>query len=150
MSTTNNANPTKRYSSSINLEKELSKKLYSSASRPHKFQQGRNPITQCGIPEQETNLPSDSHPRGPARGEFSQKGQGSFKFGSSQESVPFTPAVKRADCMPINRNPITQDHPSLAPPCPRQDRAQYAKVRDSTVFSSVSECDLLHSPRQNQ
>jgi len=95
----------------------------------------------------ETELPSDVKPRGPAKGAFSTKGQGSFKFDGPEVVSERASLSKRAECAPVNRNPITQDHPSLTPHIYTQPRPQYSKVRDSTMFSQ-SEISLS-KPRQN-
>ena len=139
----------KRASSSLNLEKEVSKKLFTQKSRNDPQRTERDPITQNGISEKDIELPSEIKPRGPAKGLFSVKGQGSFKFDSLPFSSSFTPTNKRAECIPINRNPITQDHPSLNPTKCAPNKEKYSKVRDSTVFNSYSEVNIA-KPRKNQ
>lgn len=132
---------------SIGLERELGKMLFT--ERPVQKRTERNPITQSGILDKESENPSDSRPRGPARGEFSQQGQESFKFDFMKDTQPWSPSVKKSECTPVNRNPITQDHPSLAPVFYTQGREKYSKVRDSTVFSESSE-QVLVKTRSNQ
>lgn len=139
--------PATRKMNSLNLEREIAKKLFTSSSK-NTLRVERDPITQRGIPLLETELPSDVKPRGPARGAFSTKGQGSFKFDGPEVVFERATLSKRAECAPANRNPITQDHPSLTPHNYTQPRPQYSKVRDSTLFSQ-SEISL-NKPRQNQ
>lgn len=136
-----------RKMNSLNLEREITKKLFTESSK-NALRSERNPITQKGISLLETELPSEAKPRGPARGAYSTKGQGSFKFDGPENQIERLPLSKRAECAPVNRNPITQDHPSLAPHNYTQSRPQYSKVRDSTLFSQ-SEISLA-KPRQNQ
>jgi hypothetical protein len=118
----------------LNLEREISKKLFD-GPKGKTSRTERDPITQSGISLKETEFPSDAKPRGLARGAYSTKGNGSFKFDSEARVVTTANAGKRAECIPVNRNPITQDHPSLAPQNYSKNREQYSKVRDSTVFS---------------
>ena len=125
----------KKASTSINLEREINKKLYSSNTRKIINRNERDPITQFGISDKETELPSDSKPRGPAKGVFSLKGQGSFNF-EKKVDVLCSPSTKRSEFVPPDRNPITQDHPSLEPTVKKRSDDKYSKVRDSTVFSS--------------
>ncbi|OMJ67899.1 hypothetical protein SteCoe_34823 [Stentor coeruleus] len=142
--------PETRPSNGLNLQREINKKLFSETHKTAPSRNDRDPITQAGIHDRESELPSDTKPRGPARGEYSEKGQGSFRF-EPPSNVYVSPVGlnKRAECAPVNRNPITQDHPSLAPPNPTRDREKYSKVRDSTFFNSSSET-VLPKTRSNQ
>ena len=131
----------------LNLEREISQKLFISP-RANPARSDRDPITQVGISLKETELPSEAKPRGLARGAFSTKGNGSFKFDSSAKPAVPSQLAKRAECVPASRNPITQEDSVSAPKVGVRTKDEYAKVRDSTVFSQ-SQAALV-KPRANQ
>ena len=131
----------------LNLEREISQKLFISP-RANLNRSERDPITQVGISLKETELPSQAKPRGLARGAFSSKGNGSFKFDCEARAEGKMQPGKRAECVPVSRNPITQEDTALPAKVGVKSKEEYSKVRDSTVFSQ-SQATLV-KPRANQ
>jgi hypothetical protein len=134
----------------VNLQREINRKLFAVEPKPGPSRPGRDPITQLGIAENESEMPSKSKPRGLAQGSYSVKGQGSFTFEQKDlQAAPERSQLKKAQCAPAARNPITQEHARVDGKKGIAYKEEYAKVRDSTLFVSASETNLVKQ-RDNQ
>lgn len=93
----------------------------------------RNPITHEGITGKDVQIPSDLNPRGPGKGEWSEKSRGSFKLAySAKELTP--PPSKRSEHIPATKNPIVND-PIQTSPSPAK-ATKYSKFYESNIFKT--------------